>query len=52
MLLIPKINNNDLVITPDGGFGGYFKINISQPITPKRAWDIYRRGFGDAFAMH
>ena len=47
-----KINNNDLVITPDGGFGGFISKVQYFPtyITPKRAWDIYRGGFGDAFA--
>lgn len=47
-----KINNNDLVITPNGGFGGFVSKVQYFPvfITPKRAWDIYRGGFGDAFA--
>lgn len=47
-----KINNNDLVITPEGGFGGFVSKVQYFPvfITPKRAWDIYRGGFGDAFA--
>jgi len=47
-----KINNNDLVITPNDGFGGFISKVQYYPvfITPKKAWEIYRGGFGDAFA--
>ena len=47
-----KINGTDLVVTPDGGFGGFVSKIQYYPnfITPKKAWEIYRDGFGDAFA--
>ena len=46
------INNNDLIVTPNGGFGGFVSKIQYYPhfITPKKAWEIYRGGFGDAFA--
>ncbi len=46
------INNNDLTVTPNGGFGGFVSKVQYYPdfITPKQAWNIYRGGFGDAFA--
>ena len=47
-----KINGSDLVVTPGGGFGGFVSKIQYYPnfITPKKAWEIYRSGFGDAFA--
>ena len=46
------INGTDLVVTPDNGFGGFVSKIQYYPnfITPKKAWEIYRSGFGDAFA--
>lgn len=48
------INGNyedDILITPDGGFGGFVSKVQYFPyfITPAKAWSIYRGGFGDAF---
>jgi hypothetical protein len=42
---------NDILITPDGGFGGFISKVQYFPyfITPTKAWSIYRGGFGDAF---
>lgn len=47
-----EINNSDLVITPNGGYGGFISKVQYYPvfITPKKAWEIYRNSFGDAFA--
>ena len=47
-----EINNSNLVITPSGGYGGFISKVQYYPlfITPKKAWEIYRGGFGDAFA--
>lgn len=46
------LNNGDISITKDGGFGGFISKVQYYPyfITPKKAWSIYRDGFGDAFA--
>lgn len=43
--------NEDISITPDGGFGGFISKVQYFPyfITPAKAWSIYRSGFGDAF---
>jgi len=43
---------NDILITPDGGFGGFISKVQYYPffITPAKAWSIYKGGFGDAFA--
>lgn len=49
------INGNgykdDILITPNGGFGGFISKVQYFPyfITPAKAWSIYRGGFGDAF---
>lgn len=48
------INGNyddDVLITPNGGFGGFVSRVQYFPyfITPAKAWSIYRGGFGDAF---
>ena len=47
-----EINSSDLAITPNGGYGGFISKVQYYPlfITPKKAWEIYRDGFGDAFA--
>ena len=47
-----EINSSNLVITPSGGYGGFISKVQYYPlfITPKKAWEIYRGGFGDAFA--
>ena len=46
------INSRDLTVTPNDGFGGFVSKIQYYPhfITPKKAWEIYRGGFGDAFA--
>tara|TARA_Y100000389_G_scaffold67400_1_gene63690 strand:- start:5346 stop:6104 length:759 start_codon:yes stop_codon:yes gene_type:complete len=43
--------NDDISITPGGGFGGFISKVQYFPyfITPAKAWSIYRSGFGDAF---
>tara|TARA_Y100000389_G_scaffold87057_1_gene83678 strand:- start:191 stop:988 length:798 start_codon:yes stop_codon:yes gene_type:complete len=43
---------HDVLITPDGGFGGFISKVQYYPffITPAKAWSIYKGGFGDAFA--
>ena len=43
------LNNGDIVITPNGGFGGYVSNVQYYPffITPKKAWSIYK-DFGSA----
>ena len=43
--------DNDVYITPNGGFGGFISKVQYFPyfITPAKAWSIYRGGFGDAF---
>lgn len=43
--------NEDISITPGGGFGGFISKVQYFPyfITPAKAWSIYRSGFGDAF---
>ena len=45
------LNYGDIKITPDGGFGGYISKVRYYPdyISPKKAWEIYKDGFGDAF---
>ena len=45
-------NYGNIVITPNGGFGGYVSKVRYYPryITPNEAWNIYKDGFGDAFA--
>lgn len=49
------INGNgydkDILITPNGGFGGFISKVQYFPyfITPAKAWSIYKGGFGDAF---
>jgi len=49
------INGNnyeeDILITPNGGFGGFVSKVQYFPyfITPAKAWSIYRTSFGDAF---
>jgi hypothetical protein len=42
---------DDILITPDDGFGGFISKVQYFPyfITPAKAWSIYRGGFGDAF---
>lgn len=42
---------DDVLITPNGGFGGFVSKVQYFPyfITPAKAWSIYRGGFGDAF---
>lgn len=44
------LNNGDIVVTPNGGFGGYVSNVQYYPyfITPKKAWSIYKDGFGSA----
>ena len=43
-------NYGNIVITPNGGFGGYVSKVRYYPryITPNEAWNIYKDGFGDA----
>lgn len=45
-------NYGNIQITPNGGFGGYVSKIRYYPnyITPQEAWNIYKDGFGDAFA--
>ena len=45
------LNYGDIRITPDGGFGGYISKVRYYPyyISPQKAWNIYKEGFGDAF---
>ena len=45
-----QINKGDLLITPDGGFSGFVSKIQYLPfhISPERAWDIYKSGYGDA----
>lgn len=50
MILTGELNE-DISITPGGGFGGFISKVQYFPyfITPAKAWSIYRSGFGDAF---
>lgn len=43
--------DDDILITPNGGFGGFISKVQYFPyfVTPAKAWSIYRGGFGDAF---
>lgn len=47
--VIPPINQSNIHITPDRGFGGYKSKFNYYPyfITPKKAWSIYREGAAD-----
>ncbi len=46
------LNNGDIIVTPDNGFGGFVSKVQYYPyfITPKDAWSIYRDGFGNSLA--
>ena len=46
------LNNGDIVVTPNNGFGGFVSKVQYYPyfITPKEAWAIYRDGFGSSVA--
>lgn len=46
-----SFNNSDIQIVPNGGFGGFISKVRYYPyyISPQKAWDIYKEGFGDAF---
>lgn len=46
-----SFNNSDVEIVPNGGFGGFISKVRYYPyyISPQKAWDIYKEGFGDAF---
>lgn len=46
-----SFNNSDVEIVPSGGFGGFISKVRYYPyyISPQKAWDIYKEGFGDAF---
>ncbi len=45
-----KINEGNILVTPDGGFSGFVsKIQyFPYHVSPERAWDIYKSGYGDA----
>jgi hypothetical protein len=45
------LNNGDINLTPNGGFGGFISNVQYFPyfITPKKAWSIYKDGFGSSF---
>ena len=42
-------NNGGITVTPGGGFGGFVSKVQYYPyfVTPRKAWSIYRDGFGD-----
>ena len=46
------LNNGDINITPNGGFGGYVSNVEYYPrfITPEKAWSIYKRGLGNSLS--
>lgn len=46
-----SFNNSDIEIVPNDGFGGFISKVRYYPyyISPQKAWDIYKEGFGDAF---
>ena len=46
------LNNGDIIVTPDNGFGGFVSKVEYYPyfITPKDAWSIYKDGFGNSIA--
>ena len=46
-----SFNNSDIQIVPNRGFGGFISKVRYYPyyISPQKAWDIYKEGFGDAF---
>lgn len=46
-----NFNNSDIEIVPNRGFGGFISKVRYYPyyISPQKAWDIYKEGFGDAF---
>ena len=46
-----SFNNSNIEIVPNGGFGGFISKVRYYPyyISPQKAWDIYKEGFGDAF---
>ena len=48
---ISSLNDGDIVLVPNSGFGGYISKIRYYPyyITPQKAWNIYKEGFGDAF---
>ena len=44
------LNNGDINLTPNGGFGGFISNVQYFPyfITPRKAWTIYKNGFGSS----
>jgi hypothetical protein len=44
-------NYGGITVTPNGGFGGFISKVQYYPyyITPRKAWNIYKSGFGSAF---
>lgn len=49
---ISQLNESNLEVTSNGGFGGFTSRVQYYPyfITPQKAWNIYRDGFGDALS--
>lgn len=47
-----NINNGGITLCDNGGFGGFISKTQYYPyfVNPKKAWAIYKEGFGDAFA--
>ena len=48
--VITNVSDKNILVTPNGGFGGFVSKVGFYPkfITPRKAWDIYKNGVGDA----
>lgn len=48
---VNAFNYGGINVTPGGGFGGFVSKVQYYPyfVTPRKAWNIYKGGFGDAF---
>ena len=48
---VNQLNYGGINVTPNGGFGGFVSKVQYYPyfVTPRKAWNIYKGGFGDAF---
>lgn len=45
---VPKVSDNDILVTPNGGYSGYISYfrYLSYAVNPTQAYNIYKEGYG------